>query len=170
MGDDPVESLREAIRRRGEHETTDEEQRFQALARNYLAAVRWLASLVQEVVQRIPELTLSLEEEEETFTSPAYPGRGQPIRNHRARISMGEDFLLFDPTASALGGAIGQVQISSSRPIPFLIEKTLYLIRSRDPQEREGTYWGYRSAQDMSAFAFPFTRDVLVKMLRAVFT
>ena len=73
--------------------------------------------------------------------------------------------MLFDPTAGALASAVGQVRLSSSRPIPFLMEKTLYLVRG-GPQ---GTWWGYRSAEDPRQFALPFTTPSLVRMLHAVF-
>lgn len=148
MAEDPLDALRAAIRRRGQHDSASEEERFSALARNYEKAARGLVLMAQEVAARVPELTLTLEDEEETFTSPAFPGRETPVRSQRIKIGLGGDFLILDPTAAALGGAIGQVQVTSSRPIPFLIEKTIYLIRSRDAQEREATYWGYRSAED----------------------
>jgi hypothetical protein len=60
--------------------------------------------------------------------------------DQRARITRGEDFLLFDPTAGALASAMGQVRLSSSRPIPFLMERALYLVRGGP----EGSWWGYR--------------------------
>jgi hypothetical protein len=169
VAEDPVDELRAAIRRRGQQETAAEEQRFLSLARNYETAARGLVAMAQEVAARVPELTVTLEDEEETFTSPAFPGREAPVRTQRIKVGLGGDFLILDPTANALGGAIGQVQVVSSRPVPFLIERTIYLIRSRDARDREGTYWGYRSAEDMSAFALPFTRDVFVRMLRAIF-
>jgi hypothetical protein len=56
-------------------------------------------------------------------------GRSLDIKDQRARITRGEEFLLFDPTAGALASAMGQVRLSSSRPIPFLMERTLYLVR-----------------------------------------
>lgn len=164
-GEESVDDLRAAIRRRGQNDTTDEEQRFRALAREYEAAVAQLVARVQEVVSSVPELKLATEDEKEAFTSPAFPGRSLDVRDQRVRITRGEDFLLFDPTAGALASAVGQVRLASSRPIPFLMEKTLYLVRGGP----EGTWWGYRSAEDPSKFAIPFTPKTLVRMLHSVF-
>lgn len=124
-----------------------------------------LVAHIREVVAAVPELTLATEDEKEAFTSPAFPGRSLDIRDQRVRITRGEDYLLFDPTAGALASAVGQVRLSSSRPIPLLIEKTLYLVRGGP----DGTWWGYRSAEDPSKFAVPFTPKALVRMLHAVF-
>ena len=163
--DDSLDGLRDAIRRRGETSTATEEHRFQSLAREYEAAVARLVASIREVAGAVPELTFATEDEKETFTSPAFPGRSLEIKDQRARITRGEDFLLFDPTAGALASAMGQVRLSSSRPIPFLMERALYLVRGGP----EGSWWGYRSAEDPSQFALPFTRKALVRMLRAVF-
>jgi hypothetical protein len=163
--DDSLDGLRDAIRRRGETSTATEEQRFQALAREYEVAVASLVASIREVASAVPELTFATEDEKEAFTSPAFPGRSLEIKDQRARLTRGEDFLLFDPTAGALASAMGQVRLSSSRPIPFLMERALYLVRGGP----EGSWWGYRSAEDPSQFALPFTRKALVRMLRAVF-
>ncbi len=165
QGDDSLEALRDAIRRRGQNETASEEQRFRTLAREYEAAVAALVGRIRETVSAVPELTLALEDEKESFTSPAFPGRSVEIRDQRVRITRGEDYLLFDPTAGALASAVGQVRLSSSRPIPFVMEKVLYLVRGGP----DGTWWGYRSAEDPSRFALPFTPKTLVRMLHAVF-
>jgi hypothetical protein len=164
--DDPLQALRAAIRSRGQVDTSSEEQRFKSLAREYEEAVRKLVAQISEVVSAVPELKVALEDEKEPFTSPAFPGRSVDIRDQRVRITRGDDFLLFDPTAGALASAVGQVRLSSSRPIPFLMEKTLYLVRG-GPQ---GTWWGYRSAEDPRQFALPFTTPSLVRMLHAVFS
>jgi hypothetical protein len=164
-GDDSLEALRAAIRGRGQADTASEEQRFKTLAREYEEAVRKLVAHIGEVVAAVPELKLALEDEKEAFTSPAFPGRSVEIRDQRVRLTRGEDFLLFDPTAGALASAVGQVRLSASRPIPFLMEKTLYLVRGGP----EGTWWGYRSAEDPRQFAVPFTTQALVRMLHAVF-
>jgi hypothetical protein len=164
-GDESLDALRDAIRRRGQADNADEAQRFQALAREYEAAVGQLVAHIREVVAAVPELTLATEDEKEAFTSPAFPGRTLDIRDQRVRITRGEDYLLFDPTAGALASAVGQVRLSSSRPIPLLMEKTLYLVRGGP----DGTWWGYRSAEDPSKFAVPFTPKALVRMLHAVF-
>jgi hypothetical protein len=162
--DDSLDDLRDAIRRRGQSDTSSEEKRFEALAREYEKAVAQLGAQIQEVVAAVPELKLTTEDEKEPFTSPAFPGRTVEIRDQRVRITRAEDYLLFDPTAGALSSAIGQIKLSYSRPIPFLMEKTLYLVRGP-----EGSWWGYRSAEDPSKFALPFTTRTLVRMLRAVF-
>lgn len=163
--DDSLEGLRDAIRRRGETNTATEEQRFQTLAREYEAAAAKLVTQIREVVGAVPELKFTAEDETEAFTSPAFPGRSLDIKDQRARITRDQDFLLFDPTAGALAGAMGQIRLSSSRPIPFLMERTLYLVRGGP----EGSWWGYRSAEDPRQFALPFTKKTLVRMLRAVF-
>jgi len=117
------------------------------------------------VVAAVPELKLAVEDEKEAFTSPAFPGRSLEIRHQRVRITRGDDFLLFDPNAGALASAMGQVRLSSSRPIPFLIERALYLVRGGP----DGAWWGFRSAEDPRPFAVPFSPQVLVRMLHAVF-
>lgn len=163
--DDSLDALRDAIRRRGQVDTAPEVKRFESLAREYEAAVAQLVAGIREVVDGVPELTLATEDEKEAFTSPAFPGRSVEIRDQRVRITRGEDFLLFDPTAGALASAVGQVRVSSSKPIPFLMERTLYLVRGGP----DGTWWGYRSAEDPRPFALPFTPKTLVRMLHAVF-
>jgi hypothetical protein len=163
--DDSLDDLRDAIRRRGQTSTASEEKRFESLAREYEAAVAQLVAHIKEVVSAVPELTVALEDEKEAFTSPAFPGRSLEIRDQRVRITRGEDYLLFDPTAGALASAMGQIRLSYSRPIPFLMEKTLYLVRGGP----DGSWWGYRSAEDPARFALPFTPKSLVRMLRAVF-
>lgn len=163
--DDSLDDLRSAIRRRGQTDTSTEEKRFESLAREYEAAVAQLVAHVKDVVSAVPELTLAAEDEREAFTSPAFPGRSLEIRDQRVRITRGEDYLVFDPTAGALASAMGQIRLSYSRPIPFLMEKTLYLVRGGP----DGSWWGYRSAEDPAKFALPFTPKSLVRMLRAVF-
>lgn len=96
--DESLDALRSAIRRRGQTDNADEGQRFQALAREYEAAVGQLVAHIREVVAAVPELTISTEDEKEAFTSPAFPGRSVDIRDQRVRITRGEDYLLFDPT------------------------------------------------------------------------
>jgi hypothetical protein len=165
LSDDSLDDLRDAIRRRGQDDTSPEEKRFAFLAREYETAVAQLVAKIKEVVANVPELTLVTEDEKEAFTSPAFPGRQLEIRDQRVRITRGEDYLLFDPTAGAVASAMGQVRLSYSRPIPFLMEKTLYLVRGGP----DGSWWGYRSAEDPARFALPFTAKALVRMLRAVF-
>jgi len=162
-----IESLRTAIRNRGAEADSGEAARLEALARGYEACVRDLVTELVTVARQIPDLTVAVEDETEEFTSPAFPGRGVPIESQRVRITLHEDFLLFDPTAEALASALGQVKISASRPIPFLIERTLYLIRPRSPQQKP--YWALRSVENPLQFGTPFDRDALLRMLHAVF-
>jgi hypothetical protein len=65
-----------------------------------------------------------------------------------------------------MASAMGQVKLEASRPIPFLIEKGIYLIRSREASEPP--YWAYRSSDDLTKFALPFSRKALVR-IHAVF-
>ena len=163
--DPALDALRDAIRRRGQEDTAHREQRFRALAREWEAAARQLASDIGALVESVPELKLAFEDERETFTSPAFPGRSLEIRHQRVRITRGDDFLVFDPSAGALASAMGQVRLSFSRPVPFLMERALYLVRGGP----DGPWWGYRSSEDPRPFAVPLTPSVLVRMLHAVF-
>lgn len=169
MPDDPeVESLRAAIRGRGgSAEPADEATRFEALARSYEKAVQQLQAEIAATVKQVGDLKLSLEDEVESFTSPAFPGRTLKIHSQRLRITLGDDFLLFDPNPGAMASAMGQMKIEASRPIPFLIEKGIILIRSREASEPP--YWAYRSSDDLTKFALPFSRTVLLRILHAVF-
>ena len=165
--DSAIASLRAAIKGRGSAGASDEASRFEALARSYEKAVAQLIAETAGVVKQVGDLTLRLEDEDETFTSPAFPGRSTKIHCQRLRVTLGDDFLLFDPSAGAMASAMGQVRLEASRPIPFLIEKGIYLIRSRD--DSEPPYWAYRSSDDLTKFALPFSRNVLVRILHAVF-
>lgn len=165
--DASIESLRAAIRGRGSAGTADEASRFEALARSYERAVALLIAEAAGVVKQVGDLSLRVEDEVETFTSPAFPGRSTKINCQRLRVTLGDDFLLFDPSAGAMASAMGQVKLEASRPIPFLIEKGIYLIRSRE--DSEPPYWAYRSSDDLTKFALPFSRNVLVRILHAVF-
>jgi hypothetical protein len=161
-----IEALRTALQSGEGHREGEEEQRFLAQARRFESAVAQLVAAIRGVLERVPELEVTLIDEVETFTSPAYPGRATEIRDQRIRITRGEDFLLFDPTAKALLSALGQVEIQASRPIPFLVEKLLYLI----PQP--GTtraVWGYRSVEDLGGPLAPFGEQALLRLLHAVF-
>jgi len=89
------------------------------------------------------------------------------IADPRLRITLGEDFVLFDPRATALLGALGQIEVQSSKPIPFLIEKLLYLMPGHDAKEDHA--WGFRSVDDYGRSLAPFTRDALLRLLHAVF-
>jgi hypothetical protein len=124
MSDDDasIASLRAAIKGRGTANTADEASRFEALARSYEKAVAKLLAEAAGVVRQVGDLTLRLEDEVETSTSPAFPGRSTQIN---------------------------------------------CLIRSRE--DSEPPYWAYRSSDDLTKFALPFTRNVLVRVLHAVF-
>ncbi len=161
-----VDGLRSLLQGRGTDETASEDERFELMARRFESAVRSLVDQITAIVRQIPELRVTLEDEVETFTSPAFPGRSTGIRDQRVRITRGDDMLLFDPTAKALLSALGQVEIEATRPIPFLVEKVLYLIPSRDGT---GARWGYRSVEDLGGPLAPFNQQALLRMLRAVF-
>lgn len=161
-----IDSLRAAIRGAEEDEGAEEQARFEAMARRFEAAVRQLIADIHTVVRQVPELKVSLEDEVETFTSPAFPGRSLDIRDQRLRITHGEDVLLFDPTAKALLSAMGQIEVVASRPIPFMIERILYLIHERGASRPR---WGYRSVENFGERLLPFNQQVLLRMLHAVF-
>jgi hypothetical protein len=161
-----IDGLRAALRDQDHHREGEEEERFLTQARRFESAVAQLVGAIRGVLERIPELEVTLIDEVETFTSPAFPGRATEIRDQRLRISRGEDFVLFDPTAKALLSALGQVEIQASRPLPFLVEKILYLI----PQAGEArAVWGYRSVEDLGGPLAPFGEQALLRLLHAVF-
>jgi len=167
MADDlTVDGLRAAIQNLGREEPTAEDQRFELMARRYELAVQRLVAQVQKIVEQVPELEMRLEDEVETFTAPGYPGRSLEIRDQRLRITRGEDTLLFDPTAKALLSALGQIEVFASRPIPFMVEKVLYLIPDRADSSAR---WGYRSVDSLGGPLVPFTQQDLLRMLKAVF-
>jgi hypothetical protein len=118
------------------------------------------------VVEQVPELKMTLEDEVEIFSSPAFPGRTMTISDQRLRITRGDSMLLFDPTAKALLSALGQIEIVATRPIQFMIERVLYLIPTPDG---EGARWGYRASDDASGPLSPFNQDALLRTLQAVF-
>jgi transposase len=161
-----IDALRAAIRSREGSQTSPEDARFEALARRYERAVQQLVRDIKQVVDQIPELSSALEDEVEAFTSPAFPDKSLEIHDQRLRVTYGDDVLLFDPTAKALLSALGQIEIEASRPLPFMIEKVLYLIPGRDG----GTgRWGYRSIENLGGPLAPFNQNVLLRMLHAVF-
>ncbi|MFN7974805.1 MAG: hypothetical protein U0166_21050 [Acidobacteriota bacterium] len=167
MDDDlSLDSLRNAIRTKRARASTDADEQFGALARRFESAVQDLVALICKVAESIPELSVTLEDETETFTSPAFPGKEVDIEDQRVHIRLDEDYLLFDPTAQAHFTTHGQVEVRSSRPIPFLIEKTLYLL----PEGTVGSpRWGYRSISNLGGGLTPFDGRALVAMLKAVF-
>ncbi|MCP4899987.1 MAG: hypothetical protein GY906_23715 [bacterium] len=161
-----VESLRAAIRGSEQGSTVPDAERFHAMGRRFEAAVRQLIQQVNDVVSQISELHVTLEDEVEEFTSPAFPGQSMEIRDQRLRITHQGDVLLFDPTAKALLSALGQVEIEATRPIPFLIERILYLVPNPDGR---GGKWGVRSVENLGGPLQPFSRQILLRMLQAVF-
>ena len=161
-----IDSLRAALKKTDESGPDSEEARFEAMARRYEQAVQKLVSDTHNLVKQIPELTCTLEDEVETFTSPAFPGRSREIHDQRVRITRGEDMLLFDPTATALLSALGQIEIQATRPLPFLIEKVLYLIPTRSEGKAR---WGYRSVANLDGPVSPFDQDTLLRLLHCVF-
>lgn len=161
-----INSLRAAIQKSGTSEGAADDARFEALARRFEGAVRQLVESIHGVVRQIPELEVVREDEVEVFTSPAFPGKEMRIHDQRLRIIMGEDMLLFDPTARALMSALGQIEVEATRPLPFMIEKVLYLIPSRGGQKAR---WGYRSVENLGGPLAPFTEKVLLRMLHSVF-
>jgi hypothetical protein len=159
-----IESLRAAIKKTDDGVETEQAERFELMARRFETAVGQLVRQIKTLVDQVPELETELEDEIETFTAPGFPGRSLEIRDERLRITHGEDFLLFDPTAKGLLSAMGQVEIAASRPIPFMVEKILYLI-----PEGSRARWGYRSVDNLGGPLVPFGRQDLLKMLHEVF-
>jgi hypothetical protein len=167
MSDDlSIESLRAAIQGVQEVEQGTDTARFEAMGRRYETAVRQLIQQIYSIVSQIPELQVTLEDEIEEFTSPAYPGMSMQIQDQRLRITRGNDVLLFDPTAKALLSALGQVEIEATRAMSFLVEKVLYLIPDRGGR---GGKWGVRLVEKLGGPLEPFSRQVLLRMLHAVF-
>jgi hypothetical protein len=161
-----IESLRAAIRHTDDRGEAEEARRFALQAKRFETTVGRLVQQIRRIVEQVPELTVSLEDEIETFTSPGFPGRSIEIRDQRLRVAHGEDFLLFDPTARALLSAMGQVEIFASRPIPFMVEKILYLI----PEDGDtGARWGFRSVDNLGGPLVPFGQQDLLRLLHAVF-
>ena len=167
MGDSfTIDGLRAALQKGPELERGSDDVRFEALARRFEAAVHSVIAQIKQLVDQIPELQTVLEDEIETFTSPAFPGRSVDIRDQRLRIIRGDDMLLFDPTAKALLSALGQIEIEATRPIPFLVERVLYLIPDHDGKAAR---WGFRSVETLGGPLVPFSEKELLRMLHAVF-
>jgi hypothetical protein len=160
-----INSLRAAFQN-APRESSADDARFEALARRFERAVHDLVHEIHGVVEQIPELHATLEDEVETFTSPAFPGKELQIHDQRLRITHGENVLLFDPTAKALLSAMGQIEVEASRPVPFMVEKVLYLIPSRSGGNAR---WGFRSVENLGGPLAPFTEQVLLRMLHCVF-
>jgi hypothetical protein len=161
-----IHSLRQAILEKDKRLPATDEQRFEQAGRRYERAVGRLVEDIRTLVDQIPELKVTLEDEAEVFSTPAFPGRTMSISDQRVRITRGDAVLLFDPTAKALLSALGQIEIKATRPIPFMIDRVLYLIPTADGA---GARWGYRAADDASGPLSPFNQDALLRMLQAVF-
>jgi len=161
-----IDSLRAAIRDAGAPDSGPEDARFEALARRYERAVQHLVAEIHGLVTQVPELNVVLEDEIEVFTTPAFAGKSLEIRDQRLRITRGEDMLLFDPTAKALLSALGQIEIEATRPLPFMVERILFLVPSRSGKPAR---WGYRSIDNLGGPLAPFTQQVLLRMLHTVF-
>lgn len=161
-----ISSLRSAILKSESQLPETDEMQFEQTARRFERAVAQLVAEIKKVVDQIPELKVTLEDEIEVFSSPAFPGRTLTIHDQRLRITRGSNMLLFDPTGKTLMSALGQIEIVASHPIPFMIDKTLYLIPKRGGS---GALWGFRSVSDMSGPLSPFTPQALMQMLKAVF-
>lgn len=161
-----IHSLRQAILERDRELPIPDDQLFEQAGRRYERAVQHLVKAIVAVVEQIPELKVTLEDEHETFSSPAFPGRTMTISDQRIRVTRGDSMLLFDPTAKAILSALGQIEIEATRPIPFMIERVLYLIPSRDGG---GARWGFRTADDIAGPLAPFDQAALLRMLQAVF-
>ena len=161
-----IHSLRQAIIERDRRLPATDQQLFEQAGRRFERAVHRLVADIRTVVDQIPELKVTLEDEVEIFSSPAFPGRTMTISDQRLRIVRGDSMLLFDPTAKALLSALGQIEIEATRPIPFMIDRVLYLIQGR---ESDGARWGYRAADDASGPLAPFNQEALLRTLQAVF-
>lgn len=159
-----IDGLRAAIKHTGDTGEAEQAERFELMARRFEMAVARLVRQIQKLVEQVPEFETTLEDEVEIFTAPGFPDRSLEIHDQRLRITHDEDFLLFDPTAKALLSAMGQVEIAASRPIPFMVEKILYLI-----PDGTGAKWGYRSVDNMGGPLVPFGQQDLLKLLHAVF-
>ena len=161
-----IESLRVAIQESNQDVPDTDGERFEAQARRYEKAVAKLVDDICRIVSQIPELTITLEDETEIFTSHGYADREIEIHDQRVCITRDSNTLFFDPTAKAHLSAMGQVEIQASRPLRFMIEKVLYLL---PVQGGKRTRWGFRSIENLGGPPVPFTEQVLLRMLHLVF-
>jgi hypothetical protein len=167
MGEElSIHALRQSILQSDRRLPSTDEQLFEQAGRRYERAVHRLIQDIQSVLDQIPELKVTLEDEVEVFSSPAFPGRTMSITDQRLRITRGDAVLLFDPTARALLSALGQIEIAATRPIPFMIERVLYLIPGPDGATAR---WGYRTVDDAGGPLSPFNKPALLRTLHAVF-
>ena len=161
-----ISALRSALKDTDSSQESDGDKRFEAMAHRYQDSVQSLVREIHSVVEQIPELSITLEDEVETFTSPAFPGKKMDIQDQRVRISCGDNWLLFDPAAKAFLHAMGHVEIEASRPIPFMVERLLYLIPER--KGGEGC-WKYPAVESLGGPPVPFTQETLLRLFHCVF-
>lgn len=161
-----ISALRSALQNTDSSPSSETESRFESMVRRYEESVQSLVREITSVVEQIPELSISLEDEVETFTSPAFPGRKKEVRDQRVRITCGDNWLLFDPAAKAFLHAMGHVEVEASRPIPFMVERLLYLIPGRNGAEGS---WRYPAVANLGGPPVPFTQETLLKLLHCVF-
>jgi hypothetical protein len=162
-----IDTLKKAIKQRKIDKEEKIQARFEAVAKNYEQAIQNLIKKIHEFTIQIEEFEVELEDETEIFTSPAYPGLTAKIKAQRLKITLEEDFLMFDPSGKAITSALGQIEIIASKPISFMIEKVLYLVR--DPNNPAGAYWGYRSIENLGGGLLPFSKEALLKLLHEIF-
>jgi len=163
-----IGSLRDAIKsRRTPIEADDLGQRFEKKAKKFEQAVAHFNRQVEKVIRQLPELSIDLEDEEEVFTSPAYPGMSQTIHDQILKITLDDDYLIFDPTGRSYSTTLGQIQIQASKPLPMLVEKILYLVEN--PRKPQSLFWGYRSVEDFGQKIYPFNQQILLSILKEVF-
>jgi hypothetical protein len=163
-----IDSLRKAIKsQRAESEANDLINRFEKKAKKFEQAVAHLNRQVEKVIRQVPELSIEFEDEEEVFTSPAYPGMSKTVHDQILKITLEDDYLIFDPTGRSYSTTFGQIQIQASKPLPMLVEKTLYLMEN--PRKPRSFFWGYRSAKDFGQKIYPFNQETLLTLLKAIF-
>jgi hypothetical protein len=162
-----LDSLKKAIKQRKIDKEEKIQARFEAVAKNYQQAIKNLIKKIYDFAQQIEEFEVTVEDESEIFTSPAYPGMTTKINSYRLKITLEEDFLMFDPSGKAITSALGQIEIIASKPVSFMIEKILYLVR--DPRNPSGAYWGYRSIENLGGGLLPFSKEALAKLLHEIF-
>ena len=163
-----MDSLREAIKSHQTEDAADDlSRRFEKKAKKFEQAVAHLNRQVEKVIRQVPELSIELEDEEEVFTSPAYPGMSKTVHDQILKITLEDDYLIFDPTGRSYSTAFGQIKIEASKPIPMLVEKVLYLMEN--PRKPRSFFWGFRSVEDFGQKIYPFNQQTLLAMLKAVF-
>jgi hypothetical protein len=161
-----IDALRSALQAKDTPQEVDEDQRFELAVRRYEESVRELVEEISTVVGQIPELSLTLEDEVETFTSPAFPGKTKAVQGQRVRIASAENWVLFDPSAKAFLQAVGHVEVQASRPLPFMVERVLYLTPDRKGLKAR---WTYPSVENLGRQPVPFTQETLLRLLHCVF-